>query len=118
MSAGRGESVAIERVREIIEKVAGTEARVLITGANGTGKEVVAHMIHENSSRAKKPMVEVNCAAIPSELIESELFGHVKGAFTDAQRDRKGRFEMADGGTLFLDEIGELPLDTAFADGH
>ena len=105
-----GESVAIERVREIIEKVAGTEARVLITGANGTGKEVVAHMIHENSSRAKKPMVEVNCAAIPSELIESELFGHTKGSFTSAIKDRAGKFEQADGGTLFLDEIGDMSL--------
>ena len=105
-----GESAAIERVREIIEKVAGTEARVMITGANGTGKEVVAHMIHENSNRAKKPMVEVNCAAIPSELIESELFGHTKGSFTSAIKDRAGKFEQADGGTLFLDEIGDMSL--------
>ena len=105
-----GESVAIERVREIIEKVAGTEARVLITGANGTGKEVVAHLIHENSNRSKKPMVEVNCAAIPSELIESELFGHTKGSFTSAIKDRAGKFEQADGGTLFLDEIGDMSL--------
>lgn len=105
-----GESAAIERVREIIEKVAPTEARVMITGANGTGKEVVAHMIHENSSRAKKPMVEVNCAAIPSELIESELFGHTKGSFTSAIKDRAGKFEQADGGTLFLDEIGDMSL--------
>ena len=105
-----GDSEAIERVREIIEKVAGTEARVMITGANGTGKEVVAHMIHENSSRAKKPMVEVNCAAIPSELIESELFGHTKGSFTSAIKDRAGKFEQADGGTLFLDEIGDMSL--------
>ena len=105
-----GDSAAIERVREIIEKVAGTEARVMITGANGTGKEVVAHMIHENSNRAKKPMVEVNCAAIPSELIESELFGHTKGSFTSAIKDRAGKFEQADGGTLFLDEIGDMSL--------
>lgn len=105
-----GESAAIERVREIIEKVAGTEARVMITGANGTGKEVVAHLIHENSARSKKPMVEVNCAAIPSELIESELFGHTKGSFTSAIKDRAGKFEQADGGTLFLDEIGDMSL--------
>jgi transcriptional regulator with GAF, ATPase, and Fis domain len=105
-----GESDAINRVREIIEKVAPTEARVLITGANGTGKEVVAHLIHENSARAKKPMVEVNCAAIPSELIESELFGHTKGSFTSAIKDRAGKFEQADGGTLFLDEIGDMSL--------
>ena len=105
-----GESVAIEHVREIIEKVAPTEARVMITGANGTGKEVVAHLIHENSARAKKPMVEVNCAAIPSELIESELFGHTKGSFTSAIKDRAGKFEQADGGTLFLDEIGDMSL--------
>jgi DNA-binding NtrC family response regulator len=105
-----GESAAIERVREIIEKVAPTEARVLITGSNGTGKEVVAHLIHENSTRAKKPMVEVNCAAIPSELIESELFGHTKGSFTSAIKDRAGKFEQADGGTLFPDEIGDMSL--------
>ena len=105
-----GESVEIEKVRSIIEKVAPTEARVLITGANGTGKEVVAHLIHENSSRAKKVMVEVNCAAIPSELIESELFGHTKGSFTSAIKDRAGKFEQADGGTLFLDEIGDMSL--------
>jgi DNA-binding NtrC family response regulator len=105
-----GESAAIERVREIIEKVAPTEARVMITGANGTGKEVVAHLIHEHSARAKKPMVEVNCAAIPSELIESELFGHTKGSFTSAIKDRAGKFEQADGGTLFLDEIGDMSL--------
>ena len=105
-----GESAAIERVREIVEKVAATEARVMITGANGTGKEVVAHMIHENSNRFKKPMVEVNCAAIPSELIESELFGHTKGSFTSAIKDRAGKFEQADGGTLFLDEIGDMSL--------
>lgn len=105
-----GESAAIQRVREIISKVAPTEARVLITGPNGTGKEVVAHMIHENSARANGPMVEVNCAAIPSELIESELFGHMKGSFTGAVKDRAGKFEQADGGTLFLDEIGDMSL--------
>ena len=105
-----GESAAITRVREIIDKVAPTEARVLITGPNGTGKEVVAHLIHENSARANGPMVEVNCAAIPSELIESELFGHMKGSFTGAVKDRAGKFEQADGGTLFLDEIGDMSL--------
>lgn len=105
-----GESAAITRVREIINKVAPTEARVLITGPNGTGKEVVAHMIHEQSARANGPMVEVNCAAIPSELIESELFGHMKGSFTGAVKDRAGKFEQADGGTLFLDEIGDMSL--------
>ena len=105
-----GESAEIEKVRSIIEKVAPTEARVMITGSNGTGKEVVAHLIHENSSRAKKVMVEVNCAAIPSELIESELFGHTKGSFTSAIKDRAGKFEQADGGTLFLDEIGDMSL--------
>lgn len=105
-----GDSDAISRVRAIIDKVAPTEARVLITGSNGTGKEVVAHLIHENSQRAKGPMVEVNCAAIPSELIESELFGHMKGSFTGAVKDRAGKFEQADGGTLFLDEIGDMSL--------
>lgn len=105
-----GESAAISRVRAIINKVAPTEARVLITGPNGTGKEVVAHLIHENSARANGPMVEVNCAAIPSELIESELFGHMKGSFTGAVKDRAGKFEQADGGTLFLDEIGDMSL--------
>ncbi len=105
-----GESAAITRVREIISKVAPTEARVLITGPNGTGKEVVAHLIHEQSARAAGPMVEVNCAAIPSELIESELFGHMKGSFTGAVKDRAGKFEQADGGTLFLDEIGDMSL--------
>jgi len=105
-----GESAAIARVREIINKVAPTEARVLITGQNGTGKEVVARMIHELSGRASMPMVEVNCAAIPSELIESELFGHMKGSFTGAVKDRAGKFEQADGGTLFLDEIGDMSL--------
>ena len=105
-----GQSAAITRVREIIDKVAPTEARVLITGPNGTGKEVVAHMIHSLSARADGPMVEVNCAAIPSELIESELFGHMKGSFTGAVKDRAGKFEQADGGTLFLDEIGDMSL--------
>ena len=105
-----GESAAIARVRAIIDKVAPTEARVLITGSNGTGKEVVAHLIHENSQRANAAMVEVNCAAIPSELIESELFGHMKGSFTGAIKDRAGKFEQADGGTLFLDEIGDMSL--------
>ena len=105
-----GESAAIQRVRDIIDKVAPTEARVLITGPNGTGKEVVAHLIHERSARANGPMVEVNCAAIPSELIESELFGHMKGSFTGAVKDRAGKFEQADGGTLFLDEIGDMSL--------
>lgn len=105
-----GESAQINEIKTMIEKVAGTEARVLITGENGTGKELVAHWIHEKSERSKAPMVEVNCAAIPPELIESELFGHVKGAFTSANKDRAGKFENADGGTLFLDEIGDMSL--------
>lgn len=105
-----GESEAVTRVREIISKVAPTEARVLITGENGTGKEVAARLIHEQSTRAEQPLVEVNCAAIPSELIESELFGHMKGAFTGAVKDRAGKFEQANGGTLFLDEIGDMSL--------
>ena len=105
-----GESSAIEHVRDITNKVAPTEARVMITGANGTGKEVVARLLHEGSNRADKPMVEVNCAAIPSELIESELFGHIKGSFTGAIKDRAGKFEQADGGTLFLDEIGDMSM--------
>ena len=105
-----GESEPIQRVREMIEKVAPTDARVLITGANGTGKEVVARLIHAESNRASQPLVEVNCAAIPSELIESELFGHVKGSFTGAIKDKTGKFEQADGGTLFLDEIGDMSL--------
>lgn len=105
-----GNSAAIERVRDMIERVAPTEARVLITGENGTGKEVVARLIHEKSNRAAEVLVEVNCAAIPSELIESELFGHVKGSFTGAVKDRAGKFEQADGGTLFLDEIGDMSL--------
>ncbi|MEZ7493924.1 sigma-54 dependent transcriptional regulator [Leeuwenhoekiella aequorea] len=105
-----GESDAISKIKEIIEKVAPTEARVLITGPNGTGKELVAHWLHEKSERAKGPLVEVNCAAIPAELIESELFGHVKGAFTSANKDRAGKFEAANGGTIFLDEIGDMSL--------
>jgi two-component system, NtrC family, nitrogen regulation response regulator NtrX len=105
-----GNSEAIEKVKSMIDKVASTEARVLITGANGTGKELVAHQIHEKSNRAKGPFVEVNCAAIPSELIESELFGHEKGSFTSAIKQRIGKFEQANGGTLFLDEIGDMSL--------
>lgn len=105
-----GESDAISHIKDIIEKVAQTDARVLITGANGTGKELVAHWLHQKSERAKGPMIEVNCAAIPSELIESELFGHVKGAFTSAVKDRAGKFEAANGGTIFLDEIGDMSL--------
>jgi len=105
-----GESDAIQQVRAIIDKVAATDARVLITGANGTGKELVARSLHENSSRSSAPFIEVNCAAIPSELIESELFGHEKGAFTSAIKQRKGKFEQADGGTIFLDEIGDMSL--------
>lgn len=105
-----GESKAISHIKDMIEKVASTEARVLITGPNGTGKELVAHWLHQKSDRSKGPLIEVNCAAIPSELIESELFGHVKGAFTSAVRDRAGKFEAANGGTLFLDEIGDMSL--------
>ena len=105
-----GESKAIQHIKEIIDKVAPTDARVLITGSNGTGKELVAHWLHEKSSRYKAPMIEVNCAAIPSELIESELFGHVKGSFTGANKDRAGKFEAANGGTIFLDEIGDMSL--------
>ena len=105
-----GTSQALEDIKEIIEKVAPTDARVLITGPNGTGKELVAHWVHQKSERSKGPMIEVNCAAIPSELIESELFGHKKGAFTSAVRDRAGKFEQANGGTLFLDEIGDMSL--------
>ncbi len=105
-----GESKAITHIQEIIEKVAATDARVLITGPNGTGKELVAHWLHEKSDRAKAPMIEVNCAAIPSELIESELFGHVKGSFTGANKDRAGKFEAANRGTIFLDEIGDMSL--------
>jgi len=105
-----GDSEAMKKVREMIDRVAPTEARILITGDNGTGKELVARLLHEKSSRAAGPFVEVNCAAIPSELIESELFGHEKGAFTSAIKQRKGKFEHANGGTLFLDEIGDMSL--------
>lgn len=105
-----GESLPIQQIKEMIDKVAETDARVLITGPNGTGKELVAHNLHEKSNRAQHPLVEVNCAAIPSELIESELFGHVKGAFTSAVKDRAGKFEAADRGTIFLDEIGDMSL--------
>ncbi|MDD3686424.1 MAG: sigma-54 dependent transcriptional regulator [Bacteroidales bacterium] len=105
-----GESAAIKKVKDMIERVAPSDARVLITGENGTGKEVVARWLHEKSNRAQAPFIEVNCAAIPSELIESELFGHEKGAFTSAIKQRKGKFEQADGGTIFLDEIGDMSL--------
>lgn len=105
-----GSSPSISKIKGIIEKVAPTDARVLITGPNGTGKELVAHWLHQKSDRSNGPMVEVNCAAIPSELIESELFGHVKGAFTSANKDRAGKFEAANGGTIFLDEIGDMSL--------
>ncbi|MEN9939204.1 MAG: hypothetical protein RIR61_11 [Bacteroidota bacterium] len=105
-----GESAALETVREVVEKVAPTDARVLITGPNGSGKEIVANQIHQLSARSRQAFIEVNCAAIPSELIESELFGHTKGSFTSAIKDRKGQFELADGGTLFLDEIGDMSL--------
>ncbi len=105
-----GNSAAINEIKEMIEKVAPTDARVLITGGNGTGKELVARWLHEKSNRSKFPLIEVNCAAIPSELIESELFGHEKGAFTSAVNQRKGKFEQAEGGTLFLDEIGDMSL--------
>jgi len=105
-----GESEPIIAIKSIIEKVAPTEARVLITGPNGTGKELVAHWLHQKSERSKGPMIEVNCAAIPTELIESELFGHIKGAFTSAHKDRAGKFEAANKGTLFLDEIGDMSL--------
>jgi len=105
-----GNSPAISQIKDMIEKVAATDARVLITGPNGTGKELVAHWLHQKSERSKGPLIEVNCAAIPSELIESELFGHVKGAFTSAVKDRAGKFEAANGGTIFLDEIGDMSL--------
>ena len=105
-----GDSPAIARIKGMIDKVAPTDARVLITGPNGTGKELVAHWLHQKSDRNRGPMIEVNCAAIPSELIESELFGHVKGAFTSAAKDRAGKFEAANGGTIFLDEIGDMSL--------
>ena len=105
-----GDSKEIKKVKSIIDKISLTDARVLITGENGTGKELVAHAIHQNSKRNKIPMIEVNCAAIPSELIESELFGHEKGSFTSAHKQKKGKFELADQGTLFLDEIGDMSL--------
>lgn len=105
-----GESEPIKKIKDLIEKVAPTDARVLITGENGTGKELVARWIHEMSNRNASPIVEVNCAAIPSELIESELFGHEKGAFTSAIKQRIGKFEQANNGTLFLDEIGDMSL--------
>ena len=105
-----GESPALKKIQEMIEKVAASDARVLITGPNGAGKELVAHAIHAQSDRSKGPMIEVNCAAIPSELIESELFGHVKGSFTGAIKDKQGKFELANNGTIFLDEIGDMSL--------
>jgi DNA-binding NtrC family response regulator len=105
-----GESPAIKKIKEMIDRVAPTEARVLITGSNGTGKELVARWLHEKSSRASAPFIEVNCAAIPSELIESELFGHEKGSFTSAIKQHKGKFEQAESGTIFLDEIGDMSL--------
>ncbi|MGB5227541.1 MAG: sigma-54 dependent transcriptional regulator [Eudoraea sp.] len=105
-----GQSTEITIIKDMIDKVAPTDARVLITGSNGTGKELVAHWLHEKSNRSGAPFIEVNCAAIPSELIESELFGHVKGAFTSAVRDRAGKFEAANKGTIFLDEIGDMSL--------
>ena len=105
-----GNSPAIQKVKEMIDRVADTDARILITGSNGTGKELVARLLHEKSNRSDGPFIEVNCAAIPSELIESELFGHEKGAFTSAIKQRKGKFEQASGGTIFLDEIGDMSL--------
>ncbi|QDP84027.1 sigma-54-dependent Fis family transcriptional regulator [Chryseobacterium sp. SNU WT5] len=105
-----GASPALKKIQEMIEKVAPSDARVLITGPNGAGKELVAHAIHSQSDRSKGPMIEVNCAAIPSELIESELFGHVKGSFTGAIKDKQGKFELANNGTIFLDEIGDMSL--------
>ena len=105
-----GEAPSILEVKQIIDKVADTDARVLILGPNGTGKELVAHHLHEKSERNNKPLVEVNCAAIPAELIESELFGHVKGSFTGAVKDKQGKFELANNGTIFLDEIGDMSL--------
>src|SRR5690606_3036540 len=105
-----GESPSISAVKDMIEKVAPTDARVLITGPNGSGKELVARWLHEKSRRSNGPLIEVNCAAIPSELIESELFGHEKGSFTSAIKQRIGKFELAEGGTLFLDEIGDMSL--------
>ncbi len=105
-----GDSAALKKIQDMIEKVAESDARVLITGPNGAGKELVAHAIHAQSNRFKGPMIEVNCAAIPSELIESELFGHVKGSFTGAIKDKQGKFELANNGTIFLDEIGDMSL--------
>lgn len=105
-----GNSAALSKIQDMIEKVAPSDARVLITGPNGAGKELVAHAIHAQSERSRGPMIEVNCAAIPSELIESELFGHVKGSFTGAIKDKQGKFEQANGGTIFLDEIGDMSL--------
>ncbi|TXF79310.1 sigma-54-dependent transcriptional regulator [Chryseobacterium sp.] len=105
-----GESAPLKKIQDMIEKVAASDARVLITGPNGAGKELVAHAIHSQSERSKGPMIEVNCAAIPSELIESELFGHVKGSFTGAIKDKQGKFELANNGTIFLDEIGDMSL--------
>lgn len=105
-----GESAALKKIQDMIDKVAASDARVLITGPNGAGKELVAHAIHAQSERSRGPMVEVNCAAIPSELIESELFGHVKGSFTGAIKDKQGKFELANNGTIFLDEIGDMSL--------
>jgi two-component system, NtrC family, nitrogen regulation response regulator NtrX len=105
-----GNSIAIQKVKDMVDRVATTDARVLITGSNGTGKELVARLLHEKSNRSEEPFIEVNCAAIPSELIESELFGHEKGAFTSAIKQRKGKFEQAVGGTIFLDEIGDMSL--------
>ena len=105
-----GQSKALKKIQDMIDKVAGSDARVLITGPNGAGKELVAHAIHAQSDRNKGPMIEVNCAAIPSELIESELFGHVKGSFTGAIKDKQGKFELANNGTIFLDEIGDMSL--------
>lgn len=105
-----GESAALKKIQDMIDKVAASDARVLITGPNGAGKELVAHAIHAQSERSRGPLVEVNCAAIPSELIESELFGHVKGSFTGAIKDKQGKFELANNGTIFLDEIGDMSL--------
>ena len=108
-----GNSHAVRTILQQIELVAATDASVLITGESGTGKELIARAIHENSPRSKRPLIRVNCAAIPRELFESEFFGHVKGAFTGALGERVGRFELANGGTIFLDEVGELPLGAA-----
>src|ERR1700739_495153 len=105
-----GESPAIQSIFSTIEKVSQTDSTVLITGESGTGKELIARAIHENSARATRPLIIVNCGAIPSELLEAELFGHIKGAFTGATQHRQGRFDMAHGGRIFLDEVGEIPL--------